>query len=75
MPWLEAFLDLSLIYETHWSKNEIKWKMKKFDGIKTRSGNKDIEEFRESGVYAPTEFYILTSWEDKQEQEDGQIYP
>lgn len=44
-----------------------KWKMKKFDGIKTRSGNKDIEEFRESGVYAPTEFYILTSWEDKQE--------
>lgn len=44
-----------------------KWKIKKFDGIKARNGNKDIEEFRESGVYAPTEFYILTSWEEKQE--------
>ena len=37
-----------------------KWKKEKFVGIKTTEGDRDIEEFRESGVLSDLSFYIRT---------------
>lgn len=57
---IDSWVSIGQSRTTEYSFVGGKWRREKFVGIKTTEGDKDIEEFRESGVLSPLSFYIRT---------------
>lgn len=62
---IDSWVSIGQSRTTEYSFVGGKWRREKFVGIKTTEGDKDIEEFRESGVLSPLSFYIRTEPEYK----------